>query len=176
YSFRNSGQGQIDDGGGSLAKPAFDLDGAPVLHHHVAGDGQAEPGTLSRLLGRKEGFEDVLQVSGTDAAPVVADGEADGAWRLAAAQRDFAAGGNSVRRIAQQSQQQGLQQVAVGENQLPAAFGSVHNQVGVSREDGGLEEAGNGFDYRGQILRRLLQRQDAREIEQALHEVAAEGQ
>ena len=47
-------------------------------------------------------------------------------------------------------------------------------RLALAREDGGLEEAGDGFDHGGEILRRLLHRHGAGEIEQALHEVAAE--
>src|ERR1019366_8535251 len=99
YSFRDAGQRQVHDGGGSLTGPAFDFDGAPVFHDDVAGNGQAESGTLAGLLGGEEGFEDVFQVGGADAASVIADGEADGAGRgAAAAQADFAAGRNGVQR------------------------------------------------------------------------------
>ena len=46
---------------------AFHADGAAVSSYDAMNDRQTQAGTLTDLLGRKEGFEDALDDSGVDA-------------------------------------------------------------------------------------------------------------
>src|SRR4029450_3057399 len=70
---------QLDDEGGALSELAVHVDGAAVVEHDAARDGEPEASALAARLGGEEGLEDPLERVRGDARPRIFDPDLDAA-------------------------------------------------------------------------------------------------
>ena len=160
---------QPHDGGRALARPALEAHRAAVGLDDLAQDGQAEAGALARRLGREEGLEDPRELVGRDSGPRVRDDERHAVPVRPRRERQAAALGHRVHRVADQVEQRLLELDPVCSHGRKAG-GDLDAEVDPPAHQRGAHELGEPLQELAGRERAEGERRPPRLVEQRLHD------